>query len=147
MKKLSLIIIAIFCLFSIGCQGFQIFPDPPKPYCTEEEQKDSLIYKNFNPDTADFFIAAVSAGYIDKYEDKLPYLIEAYDVIEQAVKDGLSYNGLFTLAKDELGKYTFVVISRYVNQFKGINIPISVCDKRLILGHIVRQKEMFRMLE
>lgn len=153
MKKLYLLFLIIPLLF-FSCAGMSLFPAPAEPYCTPEEQKDSLIYEFLDPDTADFTIALGSAAYIDKYRDnpakhkeKLDQLIKAYNIIKVAVEEGLTYNALFEKVQEELGTYTAIVISRFVSRFKGVNLPIKTCDKRLILGHIERQNNLFNVMK
>ncbi len=146
MKRLLILSFCLSFLF-MGCAGWSIFPAPAVPYCTPEEQADSLIYKYLDPDTADFTIAFGTAAYVEKYPEKLPDMIKAYETIKTTVEKGLSYDGLFNLAQKELGVYTYIVVSRFVSRFQGVIMPIKVCDKRLILGHIERQQTLFSMMK
>jgi len=140
----KVILLSLF-IFIFGCAGIHIFPK--KDLCTPEEQESSLIYKAFDPQTADFTLALGTAAYLDKHKDKLPEMTKIYKKVNIALKKGLNYNLLFDLVKKEFGSYTYVVVSRFVNSFKGISLPISECDKRLILLHIEKQLELFELMK
>lgn len=130
----------------MGCTGFQLFPEA-EPLCTPEEQVDSLIYRYFDPATADFTLMVGVAAFLDKYPEKADELDLAYDVIGKAVEKGISYDALFDLAGDELGELTYFVVSKYLVRFKGIKLPLSTCDRILILGHVASQKELIGIIK
>ena len=137
MKKLILILLGLFLLG--GCH-LQLFPTPEEPHCTPEEQVDSIIYKNFNVDTAEFVLATGEALYLDKYPERLEELIEAYEAINKAVTVGLTYDALFLMVKDKLGTLTYMTVSTYVAKFKGLKLPVKTCDGRLIVGYTAKRR-------
>jgi len=147
MKLMRILQVLLVFVFVTGCAGMSIFPPPVEPYCTPEEQESSLIYKNFDPQTADFALTLGVAAYLDKYPGRLEEIEEAYAALEKAAITGLTYDAFFVLVREKLGNLTYVVVSKFVSQFKGIKIPINECDQRLILGHIKNQTDLFKLIK
>ena len=74
-------------------------------------------------------------------------MIEAYEAINKAVTVGMTYDALFIMVKDKLGTLTYMTVSTYVAKFKGLKVPVKVCDQRLIDGYTLKRIALFKTLK
>jgi len=135
MKRLLFVLIAVCFLFT-GCVLMTKFFTPKEPYCTEAEQVDSLIYKYVNPADTKFVLMVGLAATLDKHPEMAPKIKKALLALKSTVTEGVTYSALLEIMKEKFGVLTLVVISEGLENFKGVNIPLKVCDKRLAIGAI-----------
>ncbi len=119
-----------------GCAGMPKFFTPNEPYCTEVEQVDSLIYSYINPADTKFMLMIGLAATLDKHPGMAPKIKKALLALKATVTEGITYSALLEIMKEKFGVLTLVVISEGLENFKGVNIPLKVCDKRLAIGAI-----------
>lgn len=145
MKRFLLILLAV--VFLVSCMGMPKLFAPPEPYCTETEQANSLIYKYLNPGDADFALIFVMAAYLDKRPEEAQGVKNKFIQLKDSVEKGITYDAFADKAQDKFGTLKAVVLSRALKNFTGVKVPLSVCDKRLILGHIENQIEIVDMIK
>ncbi len=140
------IVLGLTIVFT-GCAGMTKLFEPPEPFCTETEQADSIIYKYLNPGDADFTLILVMAAYLDKRPEEAQDVKEKLIALKDAVEKGVTYDSFASLAHEKFGTLKAVVLSRALKNFKGVKAPVSVCDKRMIMGHIDNQIEIVDMVK
>ena len=145
MKRTLLILMAV--TFLVSCAGMPKLFEPPEPYCTETEQANSLIYAYLNPGDTDFTLILVMAVYLDKRPEEAPGVKEKHITLKTAVEKGITYDAFESKAQKKFGALKAVVLSKALKNFVGVKVPLSVCDKRLILGHIENQIEIVDMVK
>lgn len=148
MKKWTMFLMAIvMILMFFSCAGMPKLFEPAEPYCTAEEQKDSLIYKHLNPGDTDFFLILGMAAYLDKHPEKASELKEKLIILKDAVEKGITYDAFERKAQKEFGALKAVVLAKALKNFVGVKVPIKVCDKRMILGHLENQTEIVDLVK
>lgn len=148
MKKTILITMAMVMIFMfIGCAGMPKFFEPAEPYCTAEEQKESIIYRYMNPGDTDFILILGMAAYLDDQPEEAPAVSANLTRLKNAVEQGITYDSFASKAQEKFGTLKAVVLSKALENFVGVKVPLSVCDKRLILGHLENQAEIVDMIK
>ena len=145
MKRLTILFIIVIALAS--CAGMPKLFNPPEPYCTVEEQETSLIYKYMNPTDARFSLMLGLAAYLDRHPENAPAVERHLNTLRESVNDGITYAALSKYTTANFGVLINVVISEAMQGFKAINLPLSVCDKRLVLGAIDKLLGIVAMVE
>ena len=146
-KKYPLIVILLSTFFIFGCQGMPKIFNPPEEYCSIEEQETSLIYKYLNPTDARFSLMLGLAAHLDKHPENAPAIKRHLETLKESVTDGITYASLSKYATANFGVLVNVVLSEALQNFKAINLPLSVCDKRLVLGAIDKLLDIVAMVE
>ena len=148
LKVKNAVIILISVLFLIsGCAGMSLFPNT-EPFCTPEEQVDSIIYKYFDPATADFTLMLGTATFLEKYPEKVPILIKIIENAKEVLAgEGITYDVFAEQLVDMLGPLQYVVISPLLDNFKKVTLPINDCDRRMILGHLNKQLNLTNLVK
>ena len=148
MKVKTAVVILMSVLFLItGCVGMTLFPNA-EPFCTPEEQVNSIIYKYFDPATADFTLMLGTATFLEKYPEKVYILVKAIEKAKEVLAtDGITYDVFAGELVDILGPLQYVVISPLLGNFKKIALPINDCDKRMILGHLNKQLNLTSLVK
>ncbi len=137
MKKRTTVLMAMVMIFMfIGCAGMPQMFEPAKPYCTAEEQKDSLIYKYLNPGDANFTLKLGVAATLNKHPERAADIKKALLSLKAAVESGISYVAFAEQIEGDFGPLTAVILGEMLTKFKSIDIPLSVCDKRLSSGAV-----------
>jgi len=145
MKRLLLVLVAITLLFS--CAGMPEFFQSPKPYCTIEEQETSLIYKYLNPADAKFILVGGLAARLNSHPEDAPAIKRHLLTLKVSVEDGVTYAALEKYVTANFGIFAGVVLAEAFTNFKGVNLPLSVCDKRMTSGAIERLLEIVDMIQ
>jgi len=150
-RKMKGLFAFLLCLFIslvlfAGCAGWPKLFEPVEPYCTAEEQADSIIYKNMNPGDTDFFLVLGVAAVLDDHPEYAPMLNDRFLILKNAVEQGITAETLEKLIRENFSLVMGVALNRVLTKFKGVNVPLSVCDKRLVLGHIDNQLEIVNVV-
>jgi len=145
MLKRIFIVICVTILFT-SCAGFTLFPNQ-EPLCSPEQQKESLIYKYTDPATADFVLLIGTATFLDKHPDKAGLLIDVVEKAKTIIEEGTTYNIFADTIVELLGPLQYVVVSPLLGSFKGVDIPLTDCDKSLIIGHLNKQLKLVKMVK
>jgi len=149
MKKLLFLFFTIFLagILLSGCAGMPKFFEPAEPYCTAEEQKDSLIYKYLNPGDTDFALILGTAGVLEKHPEYADKIRSGLLDVKAAVKNGITADALEKLVREKFGMVMGVALSKVLKKFKGVHVPLGVCDSRLVLGHVENQLEIVDLVK
>jgi len=143
MKRVLLFLVAITFLFS--CASMPEFFKPPKPYCTIEEQKTSLIYKYLNPADARFVLVG-SLGYVlERDKTKAEPIKRHLLTLKDSVGEGITYAALEKYVMANFKGFTGIMISEALVNFRGVDLNLSECDQRLTMGAINRLLEIVAM--
>ena len=145
MKNVIVILFGLVFLLT-GCAGMSLFPNQ-EPFCTQEQQLTSLVYKYTDPATDDFILLLGSATFLDKHPEKVDVLIKVIEQAIEVINGGTTYNIFAEVIVDLLGPLQYVVVSPLLGSFKGVDIPLTECDKRLILGHLDKQLKLAQMVK
>lgn len=145
MKRLFLFLLMIVFLF--GCVGMPKLFQPPEPYCTVEEQETSLIYKYLNPADAKFVLVGGLSYRLHKHPEDATAIKRNLITLEASVKEGINYSSLEKYVAANFGIFAGVTLSEAFTNFKGVNLLLSVCDKRMTLGAIKRLLEIVAMAQ
>ncbi|MCP4703267.1 MAG: hypothetical protein GY865_01555 [candidate division Zixibacteria bacterium] len=141
-------LLSTICLFTLSsCAGLPKLFNPPEPYCTIEEQETSLIYKYLNPTDAKFTLMLGVAAHLDKHPENAGAVGRHLSTLRESVEDGITYAALSKYTTANFGVLVSVVLSEALQNFKSINLPLSVCDKRLVLGAIDKLLGIVEMVE
>ena len=143
----NLVVAIAIMVLLFGCAGMPKIFNPPEDYCTVEEQKTSLIYKYLNPTDARFSLMLGLAAHLDKHPENAPAIKRHLETLKESVNDGITYASLSKYATANFGVLVNVVLSEALQNFKAINLPLSVCDKRLTLGAIDKLLGIVAMVE
>jgi len=146
MKHIALFLILLLAVVFAGCAGMPKLFEPAEPYCTAEEQKDSIIYKHLNPGDTDFALVLFSAGVLEKNPHLAPMIKDRLLELRAAVESGITAAALEKMVRDKFSLVMGVALGRVLEKFKGVNVPLGVCDRRLVLGHIDNQLEIVEMI-
>jgi len=141
MKRFLLVLI-ITCFIFTGCIGMPKLFEPVEPYCTPEEQEDSIIYKYLNPADTDFVLIIGTAVILENNPEYAPKIKRYLLDLKIAVEKGITAGAFEKLVQEKFGALMGIVLGKTLERFKKINVPLKVCDKRLILGHIDNQLEI-----
>ena len=150
MKRLILILVAVFLIFS--CGQMQVKEDP----CMKPEAADSVICDKLS-----------SLG-VSVYDANLLFKLANLELIRQgayakedcekfldnveSIIDSATYNDVAAYiimeAADLKTKYgaELILLMDYFNRFEGIKIPITDFDKGLLREHINQQRQTLGML-
>ena len=145
MKRFLAILVCSIMIFT-GCT--LDFLKPEVPLCPPDQQEKSLIYKFGDPSSIDFVMLLGAATYLDKYKgdgNKIDQFIKIVDKSIALVDTAQSYDIFSKILMDLLGPIQFVVVSPVLGSFKGVSLHITDCDKALILGHLVKVKQLAMM--
>ena len=145
MKRIWFVPLMIVLL--LGCAGMPKLFQPPEPYCTVEEQETSLIYKYLNPADAKFFLVGGLSYRLHKHPEDAAAIKRNLITLEASVKEGITYASLEKYVAANFGIFTGVTLSEAFTNFKGISLPLSVCDKRMTLGAVKRLLEIVDMAQ
>ena len=143
MKRIFLVLLAMAMLsMFISCVGMPKFFEPVEPYCTPEEQKDSIIYKHLNPADTDFVLIIGTTVALKNHPEHASKFKIGLVQLKTAVEKGIAAGAFERLVQEKFGTIMGIVLGKTLDRFKSVNMPLSVCDKRLILGHIENQLEI-----
>jgi len=149
MKKIkSLILILLFgtLFLSVGCSGFQIFPE--KQYCSPGLAADSYILKWVDPGLTDLSLMAGTAYYLKRRPEKASEIIKVADAILKEIENvTITYDSFQKILMEKLGPLMYVAATPLLEHFKGIKVPISECDRILIKGEARKQKNLAEMIK
>ena len=145
--KWTIIVILLSTFFIFNCAGMPKIFNPPEEHCNIEEQETSLIYKYLNPTDARFSLMLGLAAHLDKHPENAPAIKRHLETLKESVTDGITYASLSKYATANFGVLVNVVLSEALQNFKAINLPLSVCDKRLTLGAIDKLLDIVAMVE
>ena len=142
-KPLTVTLIALSCILMLAsCAGMPKLFNPPKPYCTIEEQKTSLIYKYLNPSDARFVLVG-SLGYVlERDKTKAEPVKRHLLTLKDSVNEGITYAALEKYVMANFKSFTGIIISEALINFQGVDLALSECDQRLVLGAINRLLEI-----
>lgn len=147
MRKLLLIPTLLIILF-MGCanSGMNLFPD--KEYCPPEQAKDSYILKWVDPGWTDTALMTATALYLQKRPEKAKEVVEVAEfILAEIDRPDVTYD-LFQLAiVKKLGPLMYVAATPLLERFKGINLIIGACDRKLIKGQAVKQLNLAKMVQ
>jgi len=147
LKFKNAIVVLVGLLFLLGgCAGISLFPNQA-PFCTPDEQLTSLVYKYTDPATADFVLLLGTATFLDKHPEDVDILIKVVEEAKNVVENGTTYDIFASVIVDLLGPLQYVVVSPLLGSFKGVEIPLTECDEKLILGHLDKQLKLAQMVK
>ena len=144
MKTLLFVVIA---LTLASCAGMTKLFQPPKPYCTLEEQKTSLIYKYLNPGDARFVLVGSLGFYLERHPENIQAIKRHLLTLKTSAQEGMTYTSLGRYVTANFKGFTGVILSEALVNFNGVDLNLSVCDERLTIGAINRLLEIVAMFE
>ena len=141
LKRLLIVIICL--MFTVGCSGLQM-----KPTVIPEGCEDSLIYSKLPYPQVTDTILQVSVYNFAVETGAAPQILDVINTIEAALASpgGMNFSDFVLLVNEQVGLLnarwgvSLLIVSDSLADL-NVPIPISDCDKNLLLKHLAKQKK------